>query len=283
METNIKQRCGNRHKERDKSGKKRRSIRRRKKGIGERARCAKAHGTREGTPYSLSPHRTDPRKLSFLGIRLRRVYMNSSGFSVWYTLAMSSLIYGGSLEMLAVQLLLSPFAPLETLLFSLLIQMRHIFYGIAMLDIFPKKGLLQQYLIFGMCDETFAINYSTAVPKGIPKDYFMFWVTLLNHFYWVFGACLGSLIGDALPFPTKGIEFVMTTMFFLIFLEQVLQEKNHIASFVGLFSSFLCLILFHAKRFILPSMLLIFLLLTLLRPLLGKSDEITISKKEEYV
>lgn len=86
------------------------------------------------------------------------VYMNSSGFSVWYTLAMSSLIYGGSLEMLAVQLLLSPFAPLETLLFSLLIQMRHIFYGIAMLDIFPKKGLLQKYLIFGMCDETFAIN-----------------------------------------------------------------------------------------------------------------------------
>lgn len=74
METNIKQRCGNRHKERDKSGKKRRSIRRRKKGIGDRTRCAKAHGTREGTPYSLSPHRTDPRKLSFLGIRLRRVH-----------------------------------------------------------------------------------------------------------------------------------------------------------------------------------------------------------------
>ena len=211
------------------------------------------------------------------------VYMNSSGFSVWYTLTMSSLIYGGSLEMLAVQLLLSPFAPLETLLFSLLIQMRHIFYGIAMLDIFHKKGILQKYLIFGMCAETFAINYSTAIPKGVHKDYFMFFITLLNHFYWVLGACLGSLIGDALPFPTKGIEFVMTTMFFLIFLEQVLQEKNHLASFVGLFSSFLCLILFHAKRFMLPSMLLIFLTLTLLRPLLEKSDEITISKKEESV
>ena len=94
------------------------------------------------------------------------IYMHSAGLSVVYTFFMASLIYGGSLELLAVGFLLGPFAPLETLFLAIMIQLRHLFYGIAMLDKFPKNGWKRFYLIFGMCDESFSINYSTKIPEG---------------------------------------------------------------------------------------------------------------------
>ena len=124
------------------------------------------------------------------------VLMNANGFSFVYPMLMSLLIFGGSLEFIAGSMLMSAFAPLETFLIALLVQSRHLFYGITMLDIYKGMGWKKPYLIFGMCDETFSINYSARIPEDVDKGWFMFFVTLLNHLYWVSGATVGGLLGS---------------------------------------------------------------------------------------
>ena len=118
----------------------------------------------------------------FLGLAYG-IYMNVSGFSFWYPMLMSLTIFGGSLEFVAVSMLLGAFAPLQTLLMTLMIQARHLFYGIAMLDRFKGMGWKKFYLIFGLCDETFSINFTAKIPPDVDRGWFMFFVTLLNHFY----------------------------------------------------------------------------------------------------
>lgn len=200
----------------------------------------------------------------FLGLAYG-VYMKVSGFSFVYPMLMSLLIFGGSLEFVTVEMLLSPFAPLQVFLMALLIQARHLFYGISMLGKFKGTGWKKFFLIFGMCDETFSVNYTAKIPEGVDKGWFMLWVTFLNQFYWVSAATTGGLIGSLLKFDTTGISFVMTAMFVVIFLEQWLKEKNHISSLMGIAVSVLCLICFGADSFMLPTMAAIVLLLTLSR------------------
>lgn len=161
------------------------------------------------------------------------IYMNANGFPFVCPMLMSLLIYGGSLEFVAVEMLLSSFAPMQVFIMALLIQARHIFYGISMLDRFKGMGWKKFYLIFGMCDETFSVNYTADIPEDVDRGWFMFFVTLLNQLYWVSGATVGGLVGSLLKFDTTGISFVMTAMFVVIFLEQWLKEDNHISSLVG--------------------------------------------------
>lgn len=200
----------------------------------------------------------------FLGLAYG-IYMNVSGFSFLYPMIMSLVIFGGSLEFVTVSMLLSPFAPVQTFIMALLIQARHIFYGISMLDKFRGMGWKKFYLIFGLCDETFSINYTADISQDVDKGWFMFWVTLLNHFYWVSGATIGGLVGSLLKFDTDGISFVMTAMFVVIFLDQWLKEKKHYASCIGILVSFICLMIFGADNFMLPTMIAILILFTLLR------------------
>ena len=140
-----------------------------------------------------------------------------SGFSFWYPLLMSLTIFGGSLEFVAVSMLLAPYAPVQCFLMALMIQARHLFYGIAMLDKFKGLGWKKPYLIYGMCDETFSINCSAEIPEGIDRGWFYFFVTLLNQFYWVASATLGGVLGSFIHFNTEGLDFVMTAMFVVIF------------------------------------------------------------------
>ena len=207
----------------------------------------------------------------FLGMAYG-IYMNASGFSFVYPMLMSLLIFGGSLEFVAVEMLLSPFAPVQVIIMALLIQARHLFYGLSMLDRFKGTGWKKFYLIFGMCDESFSINYTAEIPEDIDSGWFMFFVTLLNHLYWVFGATLGGLVGSLLSFDTSGISFVMTAMFVVIFLEQWLKEKNHFSSLAGLLVATLCLLLFGADSFMIPTMVSIIILLTLLRKKIEKAE-----------
>lgn len=197
----------------------------------------------------------------FLGLAYG-VYMNVSGFAFWYPMLMSLVIFGGSLEFVAVTLLLSPFAPLQTLLITLMIQARHLFYGIAMLDKFRGLGWKRAYLIFGMCDESFSINYTASIPQDVDKGWFMFFVTLLNHFYWVFGATLGGVLGSLVSFNTEGLDFVMTAMFVVIFLEQWLKEKKHYTAIIGIAAAVVCRLGFGADSFLVPTMLCILAALT---------------------
>ena len=206
----------------------------------------------------------------FLGMTYG-IYMNVSGFSFWYPCLMSLTIFAGSVEFVAVNLLLGAFHPIQALAMTLMLNARHLFYGISMLDRFRGLGLKKIYLIFGMCDETFSINYTAEIPPDVDRGWFMFFVTLLNHLYWVAGATLGGIFGSFITFNTEGLDFVMTAMFVVIFLEQWLKEKRHESSLLGIGLSVLSLIAFGADGFLIPAMLSILAVLTLLRRPLEKT------------
>lgn len=216
----------------------------------------------------------------FLGMTYG-IYMRTYGFGFIYPMLMSLTIFAGSVEFVAANLLLGAFDPLQALAVTIMINARHLFYGISMLEKFKGTGPKKLYLIFGMCDESFSINYTAWIPAHIDRGWFMIFVTLLNHFYWFAGATLGGLFGPLLTFNTEGIDFVMTAMFVVIFLEQWLKEKNHISAFVGLGISLLCRIAFDANNFLLPSMTGIILILTVLKKPLEKTMEIRHGKKTE--
>ena len=173
-------------------------------------------------------------------------------------------------------MLLGSFNPIQALVMTIMVNARHLFYGISMLDRFRGVGKKKLYLIFGMCDETFSINYTAKIPEDVDRGWFMFFVTLLNHIYWVFGATLGGIFGSFIQFDTEGLEFVMTAMFVVIFLEQWLKEKDHTSALAGLGLSLLCLAVFGSENFIIPAMLLVLAALTLLRPRLedGKGEKL---------
>lgn len=208
----------------------------------------------------------------FLGMTYG-VYMNVSGFSFWYPMLMSMTIFAGSMEFVTVNLLMGAFNPLQALSMTLMVNARHLFYGISLLEKYRGAGWKKLYLIFGMCDESFSINCSVDAPEGVDRKWFMFFVTLLNQCYWIGGATLGGLFGSLIHFSTEGIDFVMTAMFVVIFLENWLKEKNHTSALTGLALSVVCLMAFGADGFIIPSMLAILGVLTLLRRPIEKGGE----------
>ena len=208
----------------------------------------------------------------FLGMTYG-IYMNVSGFGFWYPMLMSMTIFAGSMEFVTVSMLLGGFHPLEALTMTLMINARHLFYGISMLDKYKGTGLKKLYLIFGMCDESFSINYTANIPEDVDKGWFMFWVTVLNQFYWVLGSTLGGLFGSLLKFNTEGLSFVMTALFVVIFLEQWMKEKNHTSAIVGIVLSVLCLVIFGKDSFIIPAMICILVVMTLLRKVMEKGGE----------
>ena len=205
----------------------------------------------------------------FLGIAYG-IYMNQSGFKFYYPMFMSFIIFAGSVEFATVSWLLGSFDPINIFFLTLMINARHLFYGLSMLEKYNIPGWKKLYLIYGMCDESFSINATVDVPKDIDKGLFMFFVTILNQIYWVAGATIGGIFGSFIPFDTKGLEFVMTALFVVIFLENWLKEKDHSASVIGLFISFICLMIFKGTNFIIPSMIIILSVLTLLRGRLQK-------------
>lgn len=195
------------------------------------------------------------------------VSMSAAGFSFLYPMFMSMTIFAGSMEFVAVNLLQGAFDPIQTLLLTLMINARHLFYGISMLDKFRGTGWKKFYLIFGMCDESFSINYTADIPPEVDPGQFMFCVNLLNQLYWVSGSTIGGILGFFIVrgVNTQGLEFVMTAMFTVIFLEQWLKEKRHVSALLGLGLSTACLVLFGPDNFIIPSMIAILGALTLAR------------------
>lgn len=191
--------------------------------------------------------------------------MHSKGFPFVYPLFMSLFIFAGSMEFVTVNLLLSTFHPLSAFLLALMVNARHLFYGISMLDKYKNCGPKKFYLIYGMCDESFSINCAVTPPPEIDRGWFMFFVTLLNHIYWVTGATAGALLGYVIHFDTTGIEFVMTALFVVMFLNQWEEAKDHRPALVGLGCSLVCLLLFGSGSFIVPAMALIILSFLLTR------------------
>lgn len=210
----------------------------------------------------------------FLGITYG-IYMNVSGFSFVYPMLASMLVFAGSAEFVLVNMLLGAFDPIQTFLMILMINARHLFYGISLLEKYSGSGLKKFYLIFGMCDESFSINCSVDIPANTDKSWFMFFVTLLNQSYWVLGATLGGIFGSFINFNTEGLDFAMTAMFVVIFIEQILKEKNHISSALGIILPVVSLLIFGSDKFIIPAMFMIFAALILLKKPLMKGGAAT--------
>lgn len=185
--------------------------------------------------------------------------MSKQGFAFYWPMLMAMTVFSGSVEFVAVKLLTSPFNPIQSFVISLFICARHLFYGISMLDRFRGMGWKKVPLIYGMCDETFSINYTAHIPEGVDRGWFMLWVTALNYVYWATGAALGGLVGPMISFNAKGLDFVMTAMFVVIFVEQWMKERNHWGAVTGVIVSAVCLFLFGKDNFVVPSMMMMLL------------------------
>ena len=198
------------------------------------------------------------------------VLMHSRGLGLGWTALMSIFIYAGSMQYVGVELLTTGAGLLSTALMTLMINARHLFYGISMLERYRNLALKKLYMIFGLTDESFSVNCVTDPPAGVDRSWFMFFVTLLDHGYWVTGCTLGGLFGALVRFNTEGLDFVMTAMFVVIFLEQWKKDRNHLSAILGLALPIACLLVFGADGFMIPAMLAILAGLELVRKPLEK-------------
>ena len=193
------------------------------------------------------------------------ILLRNAGYGVLWAAAMSLLIYAGSMQYVGVSLLTGGASVLTTLLTTFMVNARHLFYSISMVDTYKDAGKYKPYMIFALTDETYSLLCDGKVPEGADPNTYRFLVSLFNHSYWVTGCVIGSLLGSVLPFSTAGIEFSMTALFIASFTEQWLTTRDHIPALTGLLSTLVCLVIFGRDRFLIPAMLLITLGLTLLR------------------
>ncbi|MBQ8879784.1 MAG: AzlC family ABC transporter permease [Clostridia bacterium] len=205
------------------------------------------------------------------------VLMASEGFSFLYPMATSILVFAGSMEFALAGLLLGGFDPLSALILTLMINSRHIFYGISMIDKYKGMGLKKIYMIFSLCDETFSVAYTAEPPPTVDRGWFTFYISLLDHSYWVIGATLGGIFGSLIPLGIVGFDFAMTALFVVILLEQLMKEGNLLFVIIGGLSSVLALLVFGQDSFIIPAMLLMLLAIVLTRSVVDKDK----SQREE--
>ena len=185
------------------------------------------------------------------------IVMYQSGYGPVWSIAMSLLIYAGSMQYVAVGLLTGGAGLLTTALTTVVVNARHLFYGISMVDAYKDAGKKKPYIIFALTDETYSLVSRNQIPEGISRHSYCFLVSLFDHSYWVGGTALGALAGNLLPINFEGIEFVLTALFVTIFVEQWLSTKNHLPAIIGTAATTLCLLLFDRDVFLIPSMVLI--------------------------
>ena len=200
------------------------------------------------------------------------ILLYQSGYGVLWALAMSLFIYAGSMQYLTVSLLTGGAGLLTAALTTVVVNARHLFYGISMVDAYKGAGNKKPYMIFALTDETYSLVSQNQVPEGISRHGYCFLVSLFDHIYWVAGTALGSLTGTLLPINYEGIEFALTALFVTIFVEQWLSTKHHLPAIIGVASTLLCLLLFGRDVFLIPSMVIIALALTLTRKTGRRND-----------
>lgn len=198
------------------------------------------------------------------------IVLHSKGFGILWALCMSLFIYAGSMQYVAIDLLSGGASVITMALTTVLVNARHLFYGISMIDKYKSAGKFKPYLIFALTDETYSL-VCTEEEKNSHRYHFL--VSLFNHIYWVGGTVLGAAVGSAFDFAPKGIDFALTALFVTVFVEQWLSSKDHAAAIIGALSSVICLIIFGADSFLIPAMLTITLALTVLRMIRRKGEK----------
>lgn len=207
----------------------------------------------------------------FLGISFG-ILLQEAGYGLPWAFSMALFMYAGSAQFLSVSLLANHASILSSAIAVFLLNARHIFYGISLIDAYKDTGKKKPYLIFALTDETYSLVTQNQPPEGMKRHTYCFLVSLFDHIYWVAGCVIGSVAGNFIPISFEGIEFVLTALFVTLFTEQWLSNKNHFPAVVGVVSTVLCLVLFGKDIFLIPSMVLIAVLLTTTRKT-GKRKE----------
>ena len=205
------------------------------------------------------------------------ILMKEAGYGLFWSFLMSFTIYAGSMQYVAVSLLSSGASLISAALTTLMVNARHLFYGVSMIDKYKDAGKKKPYLIFALTDETYSLLCGDDYPEGEDKHWYSFFVSLFNQCYWVIGSIIGSILGSLITFNTAGIDFSMTALFVTVFVEQWLTTKNHLPAIAGLFCSIACLMIFGPESFLIPTMISITIVLSLCKNVMdnegGAKDE----------
>ena len=201
------------------------------------------------------------------------ILLRNAGYGVLWALAMSLLIFAGSMQYVGVNLIAGGASIITTIFTTIMVNARHLFYSISMIGKYKDSGKYKPYLIFALTDETYSLLCDGNAPEGEDANLYRVLVSLFNQSYWVTGSVVGNLLGAILPFSTQGIEFSMTALFIASFTEQWITSKNHIPALTGLLCTLLSLLVIGPEQFLIPAMLLITVLLTVFRGKLDKGGE----------
>ena len=209
----------------------------------------------------------------FIGIAFGVMYAEK-GYSFLWAILMSFLVYAGSGQYLAVNFFVPGFSFLQVIFLTFMVNVRHVFYGISLLEKFNKMGIKRWYMIFGLTDETYSLLCTTNVPEDVDENKFLFAISILDHSYWVLGSAIGGIAGTVLPINSEGIDFAMTALFVVIFVEQWMEKKNRIPELIGVAVAIVAISKKVKSNFVLPSMLAIVALLFVGRKKLDQEEEL---------
>ncbi len=205
----------------------------------------------------------------FLGMGFG-ILLQEKGYSAWWAILISVFIYAGSMQYVAVGLLSGGSSILAAALMTLMVNARHLFYGISMIEKYKQTGWKKPLLIHTLTDETYSVVVTKNAPQGVDPGWFYLTISLLNQIYWIIGSAVGGLLGEWLPFDSTGIDFAMTALFLIIFVDQWRESKNHVAAILGVGISVVSLLVFGADKFVIPAIVVMVLALSLLRKKLEK-------------
>ena len=198
----------------------------------------------------------------FLGIGFGVLLYTKTGLGLPWAIGMCLLIYSGSMQYLAVELIAGGASVLTAALTTLMVNARHLFYGISVIELYRPLKKSKPYMLFALTDENYSLICGKEPPRDVDMYSYYFFVTLFDHLYWVIGSAIGVLIGTVLPFDSTGIDFALTALFITIFVDQWTADRSHAPVLIGFVSAIVCLVFFGPDRFLIPTMLLITLALT---------------------
>lgn len=190
------------------------------------------------------------------------VLMHTNGYGALWSTLMSAIAFCGSMQFAAIPMLATGFMPFQAFAVSLLVNARHLFYGISMLERYRHMGWAKIFLVYVLCDESFSICCTVDPPGGVRRKDFYIWISLLMYLLWVGGTLLGGLLGNFIAFDTTGLDFTLTGLFIVLLTEQCREKGKRPAAAAGVLCSVLSLLVFGPGNFIIPAMILIMTVLT---------------------
>lgn len=199
------------------------------------------------------------------------VMFADEGYGLLWAILMSVVVYAGSGQYLATSFFVPGFSLLQAAFLTIMVNIRHVFYGLSLVDRYNRFGRKRWYMIFGMTDETYSLICTTDVPEGVDEEKFLFSITLLDQLYWILGTIIGSLLMTTIGFSSEGIEFAMTALFIVMFMELWYRRTNRPAELIGAGAAIVCLVVFGADGFILPAMLLMIAIILIARRRIDRS------------